>query len=227
MGIRAPDFADAETTLVYTTDGSAPGATGGTTYTQPIPSRDTCVLKTVARQDGMPDSPVVMADLLRQSGYPESSHPISGPLKPNPTGFSWGTETWVYRLPGHPASISVTFDSRTSVPAYQTDRGFQESISILYPAGAGGEILNLRHISESPYCGSSLAGKTVVVPGDTVVISLFRSADTDAWGFRVTDIQPGGTIDPAGSSSLVDQVIEKVNDIRASNGLHPLRRSNL
>ena len=80
-------------------------------------------------------------------------------------------DIWLYTLPGA-QSISVTFDTRTNV-----EDGF-DFVDVYDGAGR----------LFGRYTGASLAGKTLVLEGDTVKIKLVTDASTTEWGFGVTSV---------------------------------------
>jgi PKD repeat protein len=102
--------------------------------------------------------------LLADSGLPSSLHPYQGNTD----------QTWTETVPGNPDEIYVTFDPQTSV-----EQGF-DFISV---ADGDGE-----PVSGSPFSGRSLAGVTLVIPGDTVEVTLTTDFSINDFGFRITEI---------------------------------------
>ena len=81
-------------------------------------------------------------------------------------------QTWEYTLAGNPSAIDVVFDAQTEVEScydyiYVTD---------------GNDV----NIAGSPFTGTSLAGKTKAVTGDTVKIRLTSDSSATYWGFGIT-----------------------------------------
>jgi len=81
------------------------------------------------------------------------------------------SDSWVYSQPGA-SSLTLTFDGRTSL-----ESGFD--YLYLYD-GTGKEV--------GKYTGTELAGKTVLINGDTVRIKLVSDAAGNEWGFKVTSV---------------------------------------
>ncbi|MFN7975157.1 MAG: hypothetical protein U0166_22870 [Acidobacteriota bacterium] len=100
--------------------------------------------------------------------YPESAHPYA-----NNTNL-----TWSYTQSGSPASINVTFDAQTSV---------ETNYDYIYVKDKNGV-----NIAGSPFTGTTLAGATKNVPGDTVKITLTSDSSVTKWGFKVTNVTAGG-----------------------------------
>jgi hypothetical protein len=96
--------------------------------------------------------------------YPESDHPYAINLN----------RSWTYTLPGSPAYIRVMFDSLTS---------FEAGYDFLYITDSRGQ-----QIAGSPFTGTSLGGRTVVLPGGTVNLRLVTDDSVGDWGFRVTNV---------------------------------------
>jgi sugar lactone lactonase YvrE/pimeloyl-ACP methyl ester carboxylesterase len=87
--------------------------------------------------------------------------------------------TWPYSLPMSTTAISVTFDSRTSVEA-----------NFDYIHVMDGDSTE---IQGSPFTGRELAGKTMVVPGNKVLIRLTSDESVNEWGFAVTAVATATT----------------------------------
>lgn len=104
--------------------------------------------------------------------FPESSHPYC----------NYEYRRWTYSVPAAPNDIRITFDARTQLEA---------RYDFIYIQDAQGN-----HIPGSPFTGTELSGKTVIVPGNYVVITLRSDWTSTAWGFKVTHISP---IHPSGS----------------------------
>ncbi len=81
-------------------------------------------------------------------------------------------QVWIYKKEGA-RRLQVTFDERT---ALEQDHDF---IEISYADGK----------ETARYTGAELAGKTVVVSGDTVRIRLNSDDTGSAWGFKVTKVE--------------------------------------
>lgn len=108
---------------------------------------------------------VVGPDLFKEySELPESSHRFTSLENPTVKGF-------VYRKEGA-ASLSVTFDKRTSFEEYG-------DVLIVYD-GTG---------KETSYKTKELAGKTIEVQGDTLKLLMKIEPFSSAWGFSVTNIE--------------------------------------
>ena len=78
-------------------------------------------------------------------------------------------QQWLISCPGA-ASITITFDSRTS---------FESNYDYLYIYDSEGNTVN-------KYTGRVLAGKTITVNGDTVTLHLTTDSMMTKWGFAVT-----------------------------------------
>lgn len=94
--------------------------------------------------------------------YPESLHPYL-----NDTD---DTQTWTSTDP-NTKQLRVTFDALTSV-----EDGY-DTIHVL--DGSDNEI-------EGPFTGTFLAGRTVLVPGNTVKVRLVSDSSETAWGYATT-----------------------------------------
>lgn len=104
-------------------------------------------------------------DLFKEySELPESSHRFTSLENPTVKGF-------VYRKEGA-ASLSVTFDKRTSFEEYG-------DVLIVYD-GTG---------KDTSYKTKELAGKTIEVQGDTLKLLMKIEPFSSAWGFSVTNIE--------------------------------------
>ena len=82
-------------------------------------------------------------------------------------------DVWIYRLADAPA-ISVTFDGRTAV---------ENGYDFIDVYDAQGRLFGR-------YTGLELAGKTLVLEGDTVRVKLVTDSSDVLWGFGVTDVSP-------------------------------------
>lgn len=157
----------------YTTDGTDPTNTS-TIYTQPFTVNSTTTVKAKAFKDGMNDSRISSKTFTIYSGFPESQH-----------NYSENTdETWTYTVPNNPADIKINFDSLTEV---------EQDYDLIYVMDSNGN-----NISGSPFTGTQLSGKTLVVPGDTVKIRLKSDYATNKWGFKVNNIQPYTDVEVSG-----------------------------
>lgn len=94
---------------------------------------------------------------------PESAHPYS-------TDYD---NTWTCTLAGSLSSLSVVFDGQTSI----------DPTDLLYVMDANGV-----NISGSPFTGTTLAGQTVNVTGNTVKIRLVSDSRRTDWGFKVDSV---------------------------------------
>ena len=113
--------------------------------------------------------------------YPASAHP-----------YADGSDvSWTFTQPGRPTSVNVTFAAQTAVEA-----GY-DYIHVM--DGSGNEIAG------SPFTGTTLAGTTRTVPGDTVRIRLTSDGSLALWGFEVTKVSGvGGSAAKASILSVVD-----------------------
>jgi len=104
---------------------------------------------------------------------PESAHPY-------PDNFD---QTWSYSLQGNHSALEVAFSRDTFV-----EEGWDY---IVITDGNG------REIPGSPFTGSQLSGKTVIVPGSAVRIRLVSDESVSFYGFKVNGIRAaiGGDID--------------------------------
>ena len=101
----------------------------------------------------------------------ESSHPYA----------SNSNDIWVLTAE-NATYVQVTFDPQTNV---------ESPSDTVYVYGK----------NESPgdnnaYTGSELAGKTIRVSGDTIKIQLISDGSLNMWGFKVTDLETDGVLDP-------------------------------
>lgn len=95
------------------------------------------------------------------SGYPESSHDYGNNMD----------QTWKYTVPGA-SSLKLTFSSQTETEA-------NYDFIYLYN-GAGSEI--------GCYDGTSLAGQTIIITGDTVTIRMTTDGSVNYYGFSLDSI---------------------------------------
>ncbi len=107
--------------------------------------------------------------------YPESAHPYTDNTD----------NTQSYTIPGA-SLLAITFDPLTEV---------EDGWDYIHVTNAANV-----EIADSPFTGTTLAGKTVVVLGDTVKIRLVTDYSETRWGYRVTNITD--TIDPYISNPL-------------------------
>ena len=81
-------------------------------------------------------------------------------------------ETWVYTI-ADAGQLLITFDERTE---------FEDYFDILFIYdGDGHEV--------GGYTGRELAGVTILVPGNTVVLRLVTDGSRNEWGFKITKIE--------------------------------------
>lgn len=92
----------------------------------------------------------------------ESSHPYSNNC----------SDIWVYTVKGA-TYLELVFDAKTNI---------EEDFDFLYIYDANGNLIG-------KYTGTSLAGKTIRVPGDTAKIKLISDEAGSTWGFRVTEVK--------------------------------------
>ena len=119
----------------------------------------------------MDNGPVTLTGGGQTGGaLPESDHPYA-----NNTDKSW-----TYTLAGNPSAISVTFNALTSV-----EDGYD---FILVYDGTG------KQIPGSPFTGTALASRSIVVPGATVRIRLLSDESVTDYGFRVIAVKPAGAL---------------------------------
>lgn len=97
--------------------------------------------------------------------YPESDHPYSNNMD----------ESWTYSIPGAEALVLH----------FSADTLLESSFDKLYITDANGS-----QVGETYYSGSSLAGKYIVVPGDTVNLRLTTDGSVTKNGFTVDLIRP-------------------------------------
>ena len=100
------------------------------------------------------------------NAYPESDHNYE----------NRADETWTYSIPGA-SSLVLVFSSQTM---------FESGYDRLYISDGTGT-----QIQGSPFSGSSLSGKTVIVPGDTVTLRLTSDGSVTYYGFSFDSILPG------------------------------------
>lgn len=79
------------------------------------------------------------------------------------------SQTWTISRPGA-TSITLTFDSKTA---------FEDECDFLYIYDCNGDQVG-------KYTGTTLAGKTLKIAGDSVKLKLTSDRSTVKWGFRVT-----------------------------------------
>ena len=82
------------------------------------------------------------------------------------------TDYWAYTIKDA-VSLNVTFDAQTNM---------EDGFDYLYIYDADGKEVG-------KYTGTSLAGKTITVNGNTVKIKLATDKAGTAWGFKVTDVK--------------------------------------
>ena len=82
------------------------------------------------------------------------------------------TDSWKYSIPDA-EKLVVTFDEQTEL---------EDGMDYLYIYNAAGKEVG-------KYTGKALAGQTLTIEGDTVVIKLKTDAVGNAWGFKVTNIE--------------------------------------
>lgn len=118
------------------------------------------------------------------SGFPESPHP-----------YQFDNFTIRYTQPGSPANIWVTFDPQTYVYR-DPESQFSDTINISNGAGFSQD-----------FQGSDLAGRTVQIPGDTIILSFAPGTSGSGvvfggnfFGFRVINVS---TTPPAANSYLL------------------------
>jgi hypothetical protein len=102
--------------------------------------------------------------------YPASAHPYTN------GSASYVTLAWTNTYPGADG-LQVSFDP-------QTQFGKNDSFSVLDGSGTA--------VSGSPFTYGQLAGQTVYVPGDRVILQLSEYPQGEgSWGFAVTNVQTG------------------------------------
>ena len=82
------------------------------------------------------------------------------------------SDIWVYTVKGA-TYLDLVFDAKTNI---------EEDFDFLYIYDANGNLIG-------KYTGTSLAGKTIKVPGDTAKIKLISDEAGSTWGFRVTEVK--------------------------------------
>lgn len=81
---------------------------------------------------------------------------------------------WAWTAAGNPSAVDVTFDPLTSV---------EQRWDLIYVMDGAGT-----NVAGSPFTGTSLAGRTIRVPGPTVRIRLTSDGSVTAYGFRITGL---------------------------------------
>lgn len=110
------------------------------------------------------DPTTVGGDTNCTNVLPESPHPY-------PNNFDF---TWTCVVAGNPSSLNVTFDPLTAV---------QIGFDFIHVTDANGV-----HVIGSPFTGTTLAGQTLNIPGNTVKIRLVTDGTLQAYGLKVTNI---------------------------------------
>ena len=82
------------------------------------------------------------------------------------------SDIWVYTVKGA-TYLDLVFDAKTNI---------EEDFDFLYIYDANGSLIG-------KYTGTSLAGETIRVPGDTAKIKLISDEAGSTWGFRVTEVK--------------------------------------
>ena len=82
------------------------------------------------------------------------------------------SDIWVYTVKGA-TYLDLVFDAETNI---------EEDFDFLYIYDANGSLIG-------KYTGTSLAGETIRVPGDTAKIKLISDEAGSTWGFRVTEVK--------------------------------------
>jgi len=82
------------------------------------------------------------------------------------------TDSWKYSIPDS-EKLSVTFDEKTEM---------EDGFDYLYIYNAAGKEVG-------KYTGTALAGQTIIIDGETVIIKLSTDDAGTAWGFKVTNIE--------------------------------------
>jgi surface antigen/pimeloyl-ACP methyl ester carboxylesterase len=134
------------------------------------------------------------ASATTQSGgggaaLPESTHPY----------VNSHDNTWTYTLQMSSTAISVTFDAQTWV---------ELNYDFIYVMDGNGT-----NIAGSPFTGTTLAGQTKSVPGNTVKIRLTSDVNITGWGFRVTAVAPGTV--PKKTVFLIHGIAQRGGDLSA------------
>ena len=83
-------------------------------------------------------------------------------------------ETWIYTIAGA-GQLFITFHEKTKL---------ENDYDFLYIYDGDGNEIGM-------YSGQELAGATITVPGDTVVLHMVTDGSTEYWGFQVTQIIGG------------------------------------
>ena len=102
-------------------------------------------------------------------------------------------EQWTYTKKGA-KKLSITFSSETEL---------EEGFDFLYILDKNGEQVG-------KYTGKELAGKTITVSGDTIIVKLETDEGGTAFGFEVTKIEEV----KQSSSETTDKPTTKVNDTK-------------
>ncbi|MBQ3256416.1 MAG: leucine-rich repeat protein [Oscillospiraceae bacterium] len=82
------------------------------------------------------------------------------------------TDSWKYSIPDS-EKLSVTFDEKTEM---------EDGFDYLYIYNAAGKEVG-------KYTGTALAGQTIIIDGDTMIIKLSTDDAGTAWGFKVTKLE--------------------------------------
>ena len=141
----------------------------GTWYVAAI-ADDTGLVTQADRSDSMRLADTGPLTLTASGAMPESGHPYADNTD----------QSWTFTVPNSPAAIKVTFDSATYV---EEDYDF---IAIYDGNGV--------QIAGSPFTGSALAGKTVVVPGAAVRVRLVTDGSATYYGFRIVAVADAGAL---------------------------------
>jgi hypothetical protein len=101
------------------------------------------------------------------------------------------TDFWQYTVSGA-SKIDVTFDGKTNI---------EDGFDYLYIYDSTGKEVG-------KYTGTTLAGKTITIDGNTVRLQLASDKSGTAWGFKVTDVKPssgGGTHTHSYTSTITQE----------------------
>jgi hypothetical protein len=172
----------------YTIDGTEPNE-NSPIYTGPIDVSSNITLKVKAFKQGMQSSDTVTENYKLSSAYPESLHNYEDSKD----------EYWTYTVAGNPQFLKVTFSPQTKLEDRDEDGSAYDVLHI--------ENNDENDIDGSPYAGTELAGKTVIISGDTLKLYFSTDEDTNDWGFKVDSIQPVNSQDDLSSDVKMPSII--------------------
>ncbi|MBQ7698714.1 MAG: leucine-rich repeat protein [Clostridia bacterium] len=126
------------------------------------------------------DCAVITVNVSDGAALIESDHP-----------YTKGTHKYMYTVPGEPDRIAITFSSSDMLSSADAVK-IQDKKGDLY----------------GTFYGGSLAGKTLFIDGDTVLVTLI-SITSGNYGFRLTSAQPVSDLTAVQKITLTDAVTLK------------------